>query len=172
MARSRPVKSHGGHFLGKKINNPPAVNSVPAGRFPVMAGSRTNYLVNSRDGKFPREEFPWRPFSQKIFHEFPWWLNPTGKNPKIKIFPRSALGRRGAVSEILFSGIPPVYSKYIWIINTKVSHLGQLIDSHYSTTVHRRDPPGRADVFLICMICMICMISLMLPGGSRIVRAI
>ena len=30
----------------------------------------------------------------------------------------------------------------------------------------------RADVFLICMICMICMISLMLPGGSRIVRAI
>ena len=36
----------------------------------------------------PREGFPWRPVSvQKKSREFPWWLNPAGKNPRSKIVP-------------------------------------------------------------------------------------
>ena len=37
-------------------------------------------------------------------------------------------------------------------LGASIPHLGQTIVPLYSTTVHDLDPPGRADLFLICTI--------------------
>ena len=65
VAHPRPVKYLGGRFLGKKSREFPS-SLVPAGRFPVVAGSRRKF---SRGGRFPYNNF----------RAFPWWLFPAGR---------------------------------------------------------------------------------------------
>ena len=60
---------------------------VPAIRFPVVFGSRTNNAVHSRGGQFPRERFTRQPDPVQIIpsnYYQVWWLIPAGKVPNIK----------------------------------------------------------------------------------------